>query len=115
MDKKKSNSKNAFDTFGFNENFGNETRTSKNSTPTNTFGFEANFANFDAFNNNSSEITDNNGFNDAWGETVTKISKIKKSKDSEGKANKISKFSSDYSDNYEKDLEQVLKRSMMEQ
>lgn len=105
------NSNDKFDPFGLSVS---EARTSKSSTPTNSFGFEANFANFDAFNNNNTTLSDNSFNDDAWGVAKPTI-KTKKIKDSDVKANKLTKFSSDYSDNYEKDLEQVLKRSMIDQ
>lgn len=70
------------------------------------FGFEGDFANFDAFNNG----------NEAWGES-TKNSSTKSilSKDKEIKASKITKYSSDYSADYETDLSEILKRSMIDQ
>lgn len=105
--KSNNNLSDKFDAFGLSVN---ETRTSKTATPTNGFGFEANFANFDTFNNNTTE----KGFNDAWGETTKSTIKTKKG-NGDGKVQKVSKFTSDYSDNFEKDLEQVLKRSVMEQ
>jgi hypothetical protein len=68
---------------------------SSNQKKSTTLGFEADFANFDAFNNNSSQGFEDNAFQDG---------------------SKMTKFESDYSNkNYEKDLEQVLKRSMIEQ
>ncbi|KAG5681401.1 hypothetical protein PVAND_010840 [Polypedilum vanderplanki] len=105
-----------FDPFGLSENdLKNSTKTTNQS-----FGFEADFANFDAFNNNSTmsvSTTNGNGFGDAWGgesKSSIKSGKIKKyNKDIE--PSKVTKFSQDYSDNYEKDLEQVLKRSMIDQ
>lgn len=105
-----SNSNDKFDPFGLSVT---ETKTSKSSTPQNSFGFEANFANFDAFNNNTT-LSDSSFNDDAWGE-LKATTKVKKVKDSDVKATKLAKFSSDYSDNYEKDIEQVLKRSMLEQ
>jgi len=53
----------------------------------------------------------------AWGGSLDKRnnnngSKVIKYKEQE--INKISKFSGDYSENFDKDLEEALKRSMME-
>lgn len=110
LDKVKTNGNNdKFDPFGLSVT---ETKVSNNNNTKNTsnnFDFEADFANFDTFNNNSSK-NESNGFDAAWGETKTSKKKIKDSK-----VNKITKFSSDYSDNFEQDIEQVLKRSMLDQ
>lgn len=101
----------------------NDLNNFKNTTATsNAFGFDADFSKFDSFNNNNnaaSKANNNNNFNfnesDVWSETKSSRSKVKKYNDVETKTSKISKFTTDYSDNYEKDLEQVLKRSMMDQ
>lgn len=105
-----------FDPFGLN----NDT---KPAADTSGFGFDADFANFDAFNGNSSKKpTSNNGDFDAWGDSMDKTNnnfssattgKIKKPKDAEIK--KIRKFSADYSENFEGDISEVLKRSMVDQ
>lgn len=95
---------------------------------------------FDAFN-----VTNNGNGDDVWGSTTamstaSKTSrvkkyteadvlgwakkestmsltsgKVKKYNESDVKQNKINKFSEDYSDNYEKDLNEILKRSMADQ
>lgn len=82
------------------------------------FGFDADFANFDAFND--TDKTNGNGkVADAWGSSLDKVNnnvgKGKAKKSNQEDANKTSKFTSDYSDNFEKDLEQVLKRSVVDQ
>lgn len=86
----------------------------KNDSKINDFGFEGDFANFDSFNDG--DTTNGNGKTvDAWGGSLDKVnnnlSKGKKYKEQE--INKVNK--SDYSDNFDQDLEQVLKRSVMEQ
>lgn len=108
-----------------------------------SFDFEGDFANFDAFNNNSNieafNVTSvgSNGNGDAWGTSTSKgkvkknnsatdafawgkkdsnmslTGKVKKYKDV--KPDKIDKFNADYSDNYESDLNEILKRSMVDQ
>lgn len=83
----------------------------KNETKLNDFGFE-DFANFDF----ACETTVGKGkVVDAWGGSLDSVNnnveKIKKFKEEEVK--RINKL--DYSDNFDKDLEQVLKRSVMEQ
>lgn len=107
------------DSFGFNNNF------TKPVKETAAFGFEADFANFDAFNGNSSSnmtTTSKNGTFDAWGDSQDKSNnnfssattgKIKNPKDAEIK--KIRKFSADYSENFDQDINEVLKRSMVDQ
>lgn len=75
------------------------------------FGFDGDFANFDAFNNNDEETPSKSNRSVAWGESAKNGSnKIK-----EDKASKISKYNSDYSENYETDLNEILKRSMIDQ
>lgn len=74
---------------------------------TSDFGFEGDFANFDAFNNNSN---DNSFMNNKQKDAP--IYNEKKEKDR--KASKISKYSTDYSENYDKDLNEILKRSIIE-
>lgn len=111
------NNGNDFDPFGLSVTDLKKTKTSGG------FGFDGDFANFDAFNNNngSGNAFESSNGNDTWGtsKSTTSISssnsKIKKYKDSDAKVNKITKFNADYSDNYEKDLNDVLKRSMVDQ
>lgn len=107
----------AFDPFGLAVT---DTKKNKNSTAPG-FGFEGDFANFDAFNNNGNDAwgsttkvkkSNDDGFA-SWGKKENSMGRIKKSKEPEVK--KIDKFSSDYSDNYESDLNEILKRSMIDQ
>lgn len=122
---------NDFDAFGFSRTTATQDPFGIKNPPkpadSSGFEFEADFANFDAFNGNtnSSKTTTNlNGdFDDAWGESLDKrnnnfssatTGKIKKSpKDAEIK--KIRKFSADYSENFDADVNEVLKRSMVDQ
>lgn len=100
------------------------TNNSKNSKKETTeFGFDADFANFDAFND--AGTTNGNGTKvDAWGGSLDKKNnnnlslsstkgRVKKYKEAD--VSKINKFSADYSDNFDNDLEQALKRSVMDQ
>lgn len=78
------------------------------------FGFDADFANFDSFNDTP---TNGNGKPaDAWGGSLDKtnnnVGKVKKFNVQE--ISRIGKFSGDYSDN-DRDLQEILKRSVMEQ
>lgn len=99
---------NNFDPFGAPTTANNQKET------TSGFGFEADFANFESFNTSK---TSNGG--DAWGagggldKTNNNVSgKVKKLKEQD--ISKIRKFSADYSDKFE-DIDQVLKRSVVEQ
>lgn len=106
--------------------FGSPINGNKKDT-SNGFGFEADFANFDAFDSTGGATkasygsTKNGSFGafDAWSPSMDKTNnnvgtgKLKKGKQPE--VSKINKFSADYSDNFDKDLEQVLKRSVMDQ
>lgn len=95
--------------------FGTPVASAKKVTETKAFDFDDNFANFDSYNNNGS--TNGNGKTfDAWGESLdtknnnTSTGKVKKQKDAA--FSKISK--ADYSDNFDNDIEEVLKRSVKE-
>lgn len=82
------------------------------------FGFDTDFANFDAFND-TDKTNCNEKVADAWGSSLDKannnVGKRKAKKPNQEEVSKSSKFTSDYSDNFEKDLEQVLKRSVVDQ
>lgn len=96
-----------FDPFGLSVT---DLKKSKNLS-SDDFGFDGDFANFDAFNNNDEETPSKSNRSVAWGESAKNGSnKIK-----EDKASKISKYNSDYSENYETDLNEILKRSMIDQ
>jgi hypothetical protein len=79
------------------------------------FGFDGNFANFDAFND---PAPTNGTKTDAWGSSSrdksnNNVGRVKKY--NEKGEPKNGKFSADYSDNFDDDLAQVLKRSVIEQ
>lgn len=90
-----------------------------NKDATTGFGFEADFTKFDPFNDTGVSTKTNGSSIDAWGSTLDK----KNNNNSFGKIQKFSKqevtknnkFSADYSDNYEQDMQQALKRSVMDQ
>ena len=98
-----------FDPFGLSET---DLKKSKNLS-SGDFGFDGDFANFDAFNNNEieEETSSKSSRNVAWGESAKNASNKMK----EDKASKISKYTADYSENYETDLSEILKRSMIDQ
>lgn len=77
------------------------------------FGFDTDFANFEAFND--TDKTNGNGkMADAWGSSLDKANNnVGKGKAKNPNQEEVSK--ADYSDNFEKDLEQVLKRSVVDQ
>lgn len=105
---------NQFDPFGAPMSSNN----SKKKEMTGDFGFDADFANFDAFNNNGTGNGTNGSFTklDAWGGSLDKKNNnAVKKHNKKVEVAKVSKFNTDYSDNFDQDLEQVLKRSMMEQ
>lgn len=85
----------------------------KKELTTSGFGFEADFANFDSF-----ETAATNGNGHTWGSgSLDKRNnnfggKGKNAKDKQ--VTKISKFAADYTDN-DRDLDEVLKRSVMDQ
>jgi hypothetical protein len=103
-----------FDPFGAPPSFDTKKDTS-------SFGFDESFANFDGFND--SEATNEGAKEklDAWGTSSldktnnnnTSLGKVKKYNDKD--VNKLTKFTGDYSDNFEDDLAQVLKRSVVDQ
>lgn len=97
---------NKFDPFG-----APLTTDKKNETKIKDFGFEGDFANFDSFDDNAT-TNGNSKTIDAWGGRLDKVNnnagKQKKFKEQEVN-------NSDYSKNFDEDLEQVLKRSVMEQ
>jgi hypothetical protein len=125
------NNNNDFDPFGITQPPSNKQQDSfdpfglKNGTKskleTSGFEFETDFANFDAFNGNKkSNDNSTNGDFDAWGESVMDkqnnnltLTNEKINKNGTERS-KIRKFSADYSDNFDQDLEQTLKRSMID-
>lgn len=108
-----SNNNEKFDPFGVSTDF----EAKKDSSG---FGFDGNFANFDEFNDSAPANGNKNGSDkfDAWGATSLDITnnndisfgRIKKSNEKD--STKFNKFSSD---NFEDDLAQALKRSVVEQ
>lgn len=123
------NNNNDFDPFGLTQPPTNKQHDSfdpfgmKNGTKTKSetsgFDFEPDFANFDAFNGNKKSTI--NGDFDAWGESVMDKQNNNFTSTTGGKVKsdaadvkKIRKFSADYSDNFDQDLEQTLKRSMID-
>jgi hypothetical protein len=110
----KSSKTEKFDPFGLSET------AFKGASFDHGYGIETDFANFDSFNNNDiAASTNGNGLKggNAWGDakSTTRIGKVKKFNKEASNVSKITKFTSDYSENYETDLEQVLKRSMVDQ
>lgn len=103
-----------FDPFGLSVT---DSKTFKNLSSKDFGEFDGDFSNFDALDSNGNEdITVNPKMSEVWGERPNKsINKMNCSKDMEMKVSKISKFSADYSDNYETDLSDILKRSMIDQ
>lgn len=100
--------------------FGAPVTGNKNDNNNIGFGFDTDFANFEAFNIGDTHTTNGNSKNtSAWGGSLdeknnnVKNKKVKKYQEQE--VNKIGKFTGDYSDNFDKDLQDVLKRSVMEQ
>lgn len=78
------------------------------------FGFEADFSS--AFNDTSLS-TKTNG-NSVWGNSLDKKNNNSSGRVQKFKADEVpksNKFSADYSDNYEEDMQQALKRSVMDQ
>lgn len=83
------------------------------------FGFEADFTKFDPFNETGATTKTNGSSIDAWGSSMDKRNNNNASgkvqKFSKQEVSKINKFSADYSDNFEQDIQQALKRSVMDQ
>lgn len=75
-------------------------------------GFD--FANFDSFNDNGTTNGNTKPTKGAWdGSLDKKNNNVRKYSEQEVK--KINKFSTDYSENFDTDLQEILKRSVMEQ
>lgn len=108
------NNNNNYDPFGAPTT----TKPGKSFNSPDDFGFEADFANFDSFNDSKPNGTGKTA--DAWGTSLDKsnnnVGNGKISKRKQEEINKeVPKFKTDYSENFDKDLEQVLKRSLFDQ